>query len=149
MYYNIALVRIRVTFVPPGLSKLPDTALLQEDGLWPLTATTNSKTHWGLRAKCRYFASTLTKFRFCKVIFIKSPVQNFTDIRSDTKTNWNIRTDRQIWRANSRLSTTKNAPKQSARYRPHLHSHSTFRYNSSSNIQTRAAICLLASCSFW
>ena len=57
----------------------------------------NSKTHWGLRAKCRYFGSTLTKFWFYKVIFIKSPVQNFTEIRSDTKTSWNIRTDRHIW----------------------------------------------------
>ena len=31
---------------------------------------------------------------------------------------------------------------------PHFHSHSTFRHDSRSNVQTRAAICLVAFCSF-
>jgi len=41
-----------------------------------------------------------------------------------------------------------NAPKRSARFQPHFHSHYTLRHDSRSNIQTSAAICLLVFCSF-
>ena len=51
---------------------------------------------------------------------------------------------------NSRFSPiNEHTPKQSARSHPHFHSHSTFIRDNKSNIQLRAAICLLEFCCFW
>jgi len=77
---------------------------------------------------------------------IKNPQYKISQETVHIQKSLYVRTDGQMLQSQQPfLANLRTHPKRSAQF----HSHSTFRHDSRSNIQTRAAVCLLAFCCFW